>query len=40
MAEEEAREQGFQSVSWITTGNVISSHGGPGAFGIVGFAKE
>ena len=40
MAEAAAREQGFQSIRWISTGNVISSHCGPSTFGIVGFAKE
>lgn len=40
MAEVAAREQGFQSIRWISTGNVISSHCGPSTFGIVGFAKE
>lgn len=39
MAEAAAKEQGFQSIQWISTGNVISSHAGPGAFGIVGFAQ-
>lgn len=32
----EATAQGFQSVTWMKTGCVITCHGGPGAFGIVG----
>ncbi len=36
-AEIEAKACGFQKVSWIQTGCVITTHGGPGAFGIVGF---
>ena len=36
-AEQSAKEQGFQSVSWVKTGCVIAAHSGPGAFGIVGF---
>ena len=32
----EAKALGFQSVTWIRTGCVITCHGGPGAFGIVG----
>ncbi|MEG0324258.1 MAG: DegV family protein, partial [Raoultibacter sp.] len=39
MAEAAAKEQGFESIQWISTGNVISSHAGPGAFGIVGFTQ-
>ena len=32
----EAAALGFQKVTWIKTGCVITCHGGPGAFGIVG----
>ena len=32
----EAAALGFQKVTWIRTGCVITCHGGPGAFGIVG----
>ena len=32
----EARALGYQSITWMKTGCVITSHGGPGAFGIVG----
>ncbi|MCI2256554.1 DegV family protein [Domibacillus sp. PGB-M46] len=31
-----AEEAGFQHVTWIEAGAVISTHGGPGAFGIAG----
>lgn len=31
-----AAELGFETVTWIKTGCVITCHGGPGAFGIVG----
>lgn len=33
---EEARCLGYKQVTWIPTGCVITCHGGPGAFGIVG----
>ena len=32
----EAAALGYKSVTWMRTGCVITSHGGPGAFGIVG----
>ena len=32
----EAAALGLQSITWIRTGCVITCHGGPGAFGIVG----
>ena len=32
----EAAAQGFRKVTWVKTGCVITCHGGPGAFGIVG----
>ena len=38
-AERIAREKGFAQISWVQTGCVIAAHSGPGAFGIVGFAK-
>ncbi|MCI1665192.1 MAG: DegV family protein [Atopobiaceae bacterium] len=34
------RADGFEDVRWIDTGCVITSHGGPGAFGLAGFATE
>ncbi len=36
--EEEAAALGFRKVTWMRTGCVITCHGGPGAFGIVGTA--
>ena len=38
-AERIAAEKGFAQISWVQTGCVIAAHSGPGAFGIVGFAK-
>lgn len=39
-AEEIAAAKGFRKVAWIPTGCVVSIHGGPEAFGIVGFSAE
>ncbi|MBR5560919.1 MAG: DegV family protein [Clostridia bacterium] len=38
-AERIVQEKGFTQYSWVQTGCVIAAHSGPGAFGIVGFAK-
>jgi len=38
-AESIAKEKGFEKISWVQTGCVIAAHSGPGAFGLVGFAK-
>ena len=38
-AERIVEEKGFMKHSWVETGCVIAAHSGPGAFGIVGFAK-
>ena len=38
--EKYAKEKGYQDVTWIQTGGVITSHGGPGAFGIAGIEKS
>lgn len=38
-AERAAAELGIARVTWIPTGCVITCHGGPGAFGMVGKAK-
>ena len=40
MAETEAKECGFQKVIWFSTGCVITTHGGPGVFGMVGISDE
>ena len=39
-AEAAAEKCGFQKVRWIKAGGVITTHGGPAAFGIAGFAKK
>ena len=39
MTERIVEEKGFMNYSWVQTGCVIAAHSGPGAFGIVGFAK-
>lgn len=31
---------GFQKVIWVDTGGVITTHSGPGAFGVVGFTLK
>lgn len=36
VAEATAKELGFEAITWVKTGCVITCHGGPGAFGIVG----
>jgi DegV family protein with EDD domain len=40
MAEKKAKDLGYQKVSWIKTGCVITTHGGPGAFGIAGYSES
>lgn len=37
--EEVAHSCGFQKVTWVKTGGVITTHGGPSAFGVVGFSR-
>lgn len=39
MAEAEVHHLGFESFSWCKTGCVITTHGGPGVFGIVGVSE-
>lgn len=39
LAEFEAKTYGFQTITWMQTGGVITTHGGPGAFGMVGFTS-
>ena len=36
--EEEAMNLGFEKVQWIQANGVITTHGGPAAFGIAGFS--
>lgn len=38
--EETAGELGFRTVTWIKSGGVITTHAGPSAFGVVGFAEK
>ena len=40
VAEETVRAMGVRKITWMKTGCVITCHGGPGAFGVVAFAKE
>ena len=40
LAEETAKKLGFESITWMKTGCVITCHGGPGALGVVGVAKN
>lgn len=35
----EAIAMGFEEIKWVKTGCVITCHGGPGAFGIVGMIE-
>lgn len=35
-----AKECGFKELQWIQANGVITTHGGPAAFGMAGFAKE
>lgn len=37
---EEAAALGFEKITWMKTGCVITCHGGPGAFGIVGVSGK
>ncbi|MDO4530536.1 MAG: DegV family protein [Bacillota bacterium] len=39
-AEQAAREAGFTKTRWIKAGGVITTHGGPAAFGFAGFSKK
>lgn len=38
-AERCAKSCGFKQAEWVRTGGVITTHGGPGAFGLAGFAR-
>ena len=39
-AEETAKACGFRQVNWIQAGGVITTHGGPAAFGVAGFSEK
>ncbi|MDO5784582.1 MAG: DegV family protein [Eubacteriales bacterium] len=36
----DAENLGFEKILWMRTGCVVSSHSGPGAFGVCGFAEN
>ena len=38
-AEETAKACGFKEIHWIQAQGVITTHGGPAAFGIAGFSS-
>ena len=40
IAEQTAYDAGIKKVTWVPTGGVITCHGGPGAFGVVGLSKQ
>lgn len=37
--EEAAKEQNYENIYWIQANGVITTHGGPAAFGMAGFSK-
>ena len=37
--EEAVKECGFESYTWVQAAGVITTHGGPAAFGLAGFSK-
>lgn len=39
-ADRAARECGFAEVVWLKSGGVITTHSGPGAIGVAGFAEK
>ncbi len=39
-AKKQIEELGFKNVTWVLAHGVITTHGGPGAFGIAGFTKK
>ena len=39
-AEETAKSLGFAQVNWVRANGVITTHGGPAAFGVAGFRKK
>ena len=36
----QARQLGFRTILWVQTGCVVSTHSGPGAFGVCGFSEN
>lgn len=39
IAEDEVKRLGFKKFSWVKTGGVITTHGGPGCLGVVGISE-
>lgn len=39
VAEETAKECGFRQIQWLQANGVITTHGGPAAFGLAGFTE-
>ena len=39
-AEETAKSLGFKEICWVRANGVITTHGGPAAFGVAGFRKK
>ena len=39
-AEKAAKDCGFNELIWVQANGVITTHGGPSAFGIAGFSKK
>ena len=37
--DEIAKEKGFKNIKWIQAGGMISTHSGPGGFGIAGLEE-
>ncbi len=40
LLENTARKRGYNNITWVRTGCVISTHSGPGAFGVGGLVKN
>ena len=40
VVENAAKEAGFKKTRWIQAGGVITTHGGPAAFGLAGFSRK
>ena len=40
VVENAAKEAGFQKIRWVQAGGVITTHGGPAAFGMAGFSRK
>ena len=38
-AEKAAKECGFEKIKWVQAAGVITTHGGPAAFGFTGFTE-